>query len=101
MPIRQQGPRLLDDARTFEAEDLTEIWEWLDSFDSQPLSAWNKARLVRPPWTFEQGRYIFRGRIYSVAQCSDGRELLGSVIGMITEPMRPPGNRILALLPES
>jgi hypothetical protein len=83
MPIKEQRQKLVDDSRTFEPEVLTEVWAWLDSFDSQPLSVREGARLTTGPLTFYQDRYVFRGRIYSVAKCSDGRALLGSIIGVI------------------
>jgi hypothetical protein len=83
MPIRERGPKLFDDTRTFGAAELTEIWAWLDSVDAQTSGARYEAQFSRPPLTFRQDRYIFRGRIYSVAKCSDGRELLGSIIGLI------------------
>ncbi|SRR6266478_4859622 len=90
MPIHRVGPRLVDDSRTFESEELTEIWEWLDSLDSQPLNARDGARLHRPPLTFHQDRYVFRERIFSVARCSDGRELLGTIIGVIPQTATMP-----------
>ena len=83
MPIRKAGARLVDDSRTFDADDLTEIWEWLDSLDAQPWEAREGARLHRPPLVFHQGQYAFRERIFTVARCSDGREILGSIIGVV------------------
>jgi hypothetical protein len=73
----------VDDSRTFDADELTEIWAWLDSFDARPLGAREEARLQRPPLTFRQDQYVFRERIFSVAKCSDGREILGSIIGVV------------------
>src|SRR6476646_10786443 len=97
MPIRERGPKIFDDTRTFAAAELTEIWAWLDSFDAQTLGARNEAQLSRPPLTFHQDRYIFRGRIYSVARCSDGRELLGSIIGVIPPSVNEQGHSLVAL----
>jgi hypothetical protein len=85
MPIREEDQKLLDDARTFSSEELTEIWEWLDSFDIQPLGSRQETRLERTPLTFRQDKRAFSGKLYSVARCSDGRELLGSVIGAAPE----------------
>ena len=96
MPIHREGSKLLDDSRTFESEELTEIWEWLDSLDSQPLSARDGARLQRPPLTFHHCKYVFRERIFSVAKCSDGRELLGSIIGMIPRTTMSPSQLLLS-----
>ena len=98
MPIHRVGPRLVDDSRTFESEELTEIWEWLDSLDSQPLNARDGARLHRPPLTFHQDRYVFRERIFSVAKCSDGRELLGSIIGVVPLSTMKPGKLLVTQL---
>jgi hypothetical protein len=98
MPIRREGTKLVDDSRTFESEELTEIWEWLDSLDSQPLRARDGARLHRPPLTFNQGKYVFRERIFSVAKCSDGRELLGSIIGVIPRAAMTPTQLLLTQL---
>src|SRR5438105_2884079 len=83
MAIHKQGARLVDDSRTFDADELTEIWAWLDSFDAQPVGAREQARLQRPPLVFHQDQYVYRERIFSVAKCSDGRELLGSIIGVV------------------
>ena len=80
----------MDDSRTFDADELTEIWAWLDSLDARPLGAREEARLHRPPLTFHRDQYVFRERIFSVARCSDGRELLGSIIGVIPRiPLTP------------
>ncbi len=83
MPIRKEGTRLVDDSRTFDADELTEVWEWLDSLDARPLEAREGARLHLPPLIFHQGQYAFRERVFSVARCSDGREILGSIIGVV------------------
>ena len=80
MPIHAERSRLVDDSPTFSAEDLTEIWAWLDSFDAQPLRPRDAAQFARPPLTFHQARYVFGAKTYSIAKCSDGRELLGSII---------------------
>src|SRR6266571_5016202 len=93
MPIRQQKTGLVDDTRTFTAEQITDVWAWLDSLDMEPLS--EEARLVRMPLTFRQDRYVFRGRIYSVAKCSDGRELLGSVVGVAPQTANTPGTELI------
>ena len=85
MPIREKESRLVDDTSSFSSPELTDIWEWLDAFDLQPLRPRDGATLVRPPLTFIQTKYLFRGRVYSVAKCSDGRELLGSVIGIVPQ----------------
>jgi hypothetical protein len=90
MPIRVERSRLFDDSRTFSAEDLTEVWAWLDSFDSQPLRRREGEQLVRPPLTFHQEQYVFGAKTYSIAKCSDGRELLGSVISTDAEPTATP-----------
>jgi len=90
MPIHREGLKLVDDSRSFESEELTEIWAWLDSLDSQPLSAREGARLQRPPLTFRHDKYVFRERIFSVAKCSDGRELLGSIIGVAPQTTLKP-----------
>jgi hypothetical protein len=90
MPIREQGSRLFDDTNTFSSGELTEIWEWMDSFDSRPLGDRETASFVKTPRTFRLDRYVFRGRIYCVARCSDGRELLGSVIGVAAPPSMTP-----------
>jgi len=72
---------LVDDSRTFSADELTEVWEWLDSFDAQPLSG-DGEQLARPPLTFQQARYVFGAKIYRIARCSDGREVLGTLIAV-------------------
>jgi hypothetical protein len=95
MPIRELGPRIVDDTRTFAPDELTEIWAWLDSFDAQPLSAREGTQLVLEHLTFHQDRYMFRGRIYSVAKCSDGRELLGSIVGLIPPSANTAAQRVL------
>jgi len=79
MPIREEKSRLVDDSRTFSAEDLTEVWAWLDSFDAQPLRRRDGEKLVRSTLTFSQAKYVHREKTYSIARCCDGRELLGSV----------------------
>src|SRR5437660_1091643 len=90
MSIRAERSRLVDDSRTFSTEDLTEIWAWLDSFDSQPLRPRDDEQLILPSLTFHQDKYVFGSKIYSVAKCSDGRELLGSVIGNAPEATAAP-----------
>src|SRR6185369_2846912 len=52
MPIRERGPKLFDDTRTFGAAELTEIWAWLDSVDAQTSGARYEAQFSRPPLTF-------------------------------------------------
>jgi hypothetical protein len=81
MPIRADRARLVDDSRTFSAEDLTEIWAWLDSLDAQPLRSRDHEQLELSRFIFRPATYAFGQKIYSIARCSDGRELLGSVIG--------------------
>ncbi len=98
MPKRRVGPKLIDDSRSFKSEELTQIWEWLDSLDSQPLSARDGARLQRPPLTFHHDKYVFRERIFSVAKCSDGRELLGSIIGVVPLSTMKPGKLLVTQL---
>ena len=90
MPIREQGPRLIDDTSTFSPGELTEIWEWMDSFDSRPLVDRETASLVKTPRSFRLERFVHRGRIYCVARCSDGRELLGSILGVAAPPSITP-----------
>lgn len=85
MAIREENFRLVDDTRSFTPEQLTDVWEWLDSYDMQPLRSREGARLDRSPLTFTQSQYAFRGEIYSVAKCSDGRALLGSPISLAPE----------------
>ena len=80
MPIRTERSRLVDDSRTFSAEELTDVWAWLDSFDAQPLRPRDGEQLARPPLTFCQATYAFGEKTYSIAKCSDGRELLGTLI---------------------
>jgi hypothetical protein len=92
MPLREEESRLVDDTRSFSSQELTAVWEWLDSFDLQPLRPREHARLDRYSLTFTQRTHVFRGRLYSVAQCSDGRELLGSVIGVV--PMAPVATKL-------
>ena len=84
MPIREEKSRLVDDSRTFSAEDLTEVWAWLDSFDAQPLRRRDGEKLVRSTLTFSQAKYVHREKTYSIARCSDGREVLGSVLEVVT-----------------
>jgi|SRR4051794_16741971 hypothetical protein len=95
MPIQKKGSGLVDDSRTFGADELTEIWAWLDSFDAQPLAARKKARLRRPHLSFHQVQFVFRERIFSVAKCSDGREILGSIIGVIPRVVLTPAQLLL------
>ena len=73
---------MVDDSRSFTAEQLSDVWEWLDSYDMQPLRSRSGARLERSPLTFTQDTYTFQGTIYSLARCTDGREVLGSPIGV-------------------
>ena len=49
MPIRKAGVRLVDDSRTFDAAELTEIWEWLDSLDALLSSAAHDLDDTAPP----------------------------------------------------
>ncbi len=81
MPIHPECARLVDDSRTFSADELTEVWEWLDSFDAQPLSG-DGEQLAKPPLTFQQARYVFGAKTYRIARCSDGREVLGTLIAV-------------------
>jgi hypothetical protein len=80
MAIHLERTTLVDDSRTFSAEELTDVWAWLDSFDLQPLRQRDGQQLVKPPFTFFHATFAFGERTYSVAKCSDGREVLGSVI---------------------
>jgi hypothetical protein len=80
MAIHLERSRLVDDSRTFSAEELTEVWAWLDSFDLQPLRPREGQQLVKPPLTFFHATFVLGDRTYSVAKCSDGREVLGSII---------------------
>ena len=81
MPIRPEKARLVDDSRSFNSEDLTQVWEWIDSFDAQPFRPRDNEQLHLAKLTFRLTTYTFGQRIYSVAKCSDGRELLGTVMG--------------------
>jgi hypothetical protein len=83
MPIRTDNLKLIDDTRTFTAEQLTDVWEWLDSFDRQPLRRREGAKLEKAPLAFTQDQYAFRGTIYSIAKCSDGRAILGSPVSTV------------------
>jgi len=80
MAIHLERARICDDSRTFSAEELTEVWAWLDSFDLQPLRPRDGQQLVRPPLTFFHTTFVLGDRTYSVAKCSDGREVLGTVL---------------------
>jgi hypothetical protein len=80
MAIHLERSRLFDDSRTFSAEELTEVWAWLDSFDLQPLRPRDGQQLVTPQLSFFHATFVVGGRTYSVAKCSDGREVLGSII---------------------
>ena len=80
MAIHLERSRLVDDSRTFSAEELTEVWAWLDSFDLQPLRPREGQQLVMPQLTFFHATFVLGDRTYSVAKCSDGREVLGTVI---------------------
>ena len=80
MAIHLERSRLVDDSRTFSAEELTEVWAWLDSFDLQPLRPREAQHLVKPPFTFFLATFVLGDRTYSIAKCSDGREVLGTVI---------------------
>ena len=84
MPIREEKLRLIDDTRSFAPEDITAVWEWLDSFDAQPMRPRGGATLERGHLTFRLENQYFRDRTYSVAKCSDGRELIGSIISGAT-----------------
>ena len=37
MAIREENFKLADDSRSITAEVLSDVWEWLDSYDMQPL----------------------------------------------------------------
>jgi hypothetical protein len=93
MPIHPERARLVDDSRSFSADELTEVWEWLDSFDTQPLS-WDGAQLSRSPLTFRQARYVFGQKTYRIARCSDGRELLGTLITAVAGKTSVVGYRL-------
>ena len=82
MAIREENFRLVDDSRGFNATQLSDVWEWLDSYDMQPLRSRDGAHLEIGALTFTQETYSFQGTIYSLARCSDGREVLGSPIGV-------------------
>ena len=86
MPIHSEDSILVDDSQTFSAEDLTEIWAWLDSFDAQPLRPRDGAQLARPPLIFYLDSRLFGDKTCTIVRCSDGRELLGSVIGAFPRP---------------
>src|SRR5437868_2906151 len=92
MAIREEKFRLADDSRSFTAEQLSGVWEWLDSYDMQPLRSRTGARLECAPLTFTQDSYTFQGTIYSLARCSDGREILGSPIGVAQAAAAPRAN---------
>src|SRR5882724_5448732 len=96
MPIHKEGSRLVDDSRSFQADELTEIWAWLDCFDSRPLRVRKAARLQRSVLIFHQDQYVFRERIFSVARCSDGREILGSIIGVVPRAILSPVQLLLS-----
>ena len=83
MPIHAKRSILVDDSRTFSAEDLTEVWAWLDSFDAQPLRPRDGEEHARPPLTFHLGKRVFGEKTYNIVRSSDGRELLGSVIAAL------------------
>jgi len=85
MAIREENFKLADDSRSFTAELLSDVWEWLDSYDMQPLRSRDGARLERAGVIFSQETYTFQGTIYSFARCSDGRAILGSPIGVATD----------------
>ena len=89
MAIREEKFKLADDSRSFTAEQLSEVWEWLDSYDMQPLRSREGALLELPSLTFTLDNYTFQGTIYSLARCSDGREVLGSPIGVATHTLQP------------
>ena len=80
MAIHLERSKLFDDSRTFSAEELTGVWAWLDSFDLQPLRPRDGQQLVTPQSTFVHATFVLGATTYSVARCSDGREVLGSVI---------------------
>ena len=94
MPIREEKLRLIDDTRSFAPQDITAVWEWLDSFDVQPLRPRTGATLVRGALTFRLEEQSFRDHTYSVAKCSDGRELIGSITGVAARPASPAGNSV-------
>src|SRR5712691_9029975 len=98
MPIREEDARLTDDSRSFSPRELTDIWEWLDSFDLQPLRPRENAKLETGTLKLTQRTQVFRGRLYSIAKCSDGRELLGSVIGLVPQAIPATKINILARL---
>ena len=75
MLIREEKLKLID-TRSFAAEDITAVWEWLDSFDSQPMRPRIGVTLERGNITFRLEEQSFRDLSYTVAKCSDGRELL-------------------------
>jgi hypothetical protein len=97
MPIREEKFRLIDDSRSFTAEQLSAVWEWLDSYDMQPLRSRDDARLERP-LKFTQAQYTFQGTIYSVARCDDGREVIGSPIGVVPLPVESGKRNVFARL---
>jgi hypothetical protein len=80
MAIREEMFKLIDDTKTFTPEQLTSLWEWLDSYDSQPLRKREGATLDLIALSAKLDTFVHRDRVYSVAKCNDGRELLGSVI---------------------
>jgi hypothetical protein len=82
MAIREDKFRLNDDSRSFTAEQLSAVWEWLDEYDMQPLRSRDGAQIECGPLKFTQDKYTFQGMMYSLARCSDGREILGSPIGL-------------------
>jgi len=94
MPIRQEKSKLFDDTRSFAPEVLTAVWEWIDSFDYQPLRPRDAATLEKGDLTFHLAEYAFRDKIYSVAKCSDGRELIGSIMG-VADQSRPSEGRTI------
>jgi hypothetical protein len=73
---------------TFSPEQLSSLWEWLDSYDSQPLRNREGATLDLLALNAKLETYVHRDRVYSVAKCSDGRELIGSVIGKAKAPQK-------------
>ena len=82
MAIRADKFKLIDDSRSFTREQLSSVWEWLDEYDMQPLRSRAGASLKSGPLTFTQDSHTFLGTVYSLARCSDGREILGSPIGV-------------------
>ena len=98
MPIREEKLRLIDDTRSFAPQDITAVWEWLDSFDAQPLRPRNGATLVRGALTFRLEEQCFRDQTYSVAKCSDGRELIGSLAGVAARSAPPAGASVLGTI---